>query len=71
LVHALIGIPIGVALALSIGGAYFMTAYVRVYRRRGPDAALLESTRSHAAYNLAIAVLLLVYLIGVAVGAAT
>lgn len=71
LVHALIGIPIGVALALSVGGAYFMTAYVRRYRRRGPDEALLESTRCHAAYNLAIAVLLLVYLIAVAVGAAT
>jgi hypothetical protein len=89
LVHALIGIPIGVALALSIGGAYFMTAYVRMYRRvearvaAGPQGtgldvepeaqreALLESTRCHAAYNLAIAGLLLVYLIAVAVGAAT
>lgn len=71
LVHALIGIPIGVALALSVGGAYFMTAYVRAYRRRGSEEALLESTRCHAAYNLAIAVLLLVYLVAVAVGAAT
>ena len=85
LVHALIGIPIGVALALSIGGASFMTAYVRAYRRvearaaAGPkatgldvepearEAALLESTRCHTAYNLSIAVLLLAYLVAVAV----
>ncbi|MBV8693219.1 MAG: hypothetical protein JO054_09370 [Actinobacteria bacterium] len=71
LVHALIGIPIGVALALSIGGAYFMTAYVRVYRRDGGEAALLESTRAHTAYNLSIAVLLFVYLVAVATGVAT
>ena len=68
-VHALIGIPIGVALALSIGGAYFMAAYLRAYRRHGPEAALLESTRSHTAYNLSLVVLLLVYVIGIATGA--
>jgi hypothetical protein len=67
LVHALIGIPIGVALALSIGGAYFMWAYLRMYRRAGPEAALLESTRAHAAYNLTIVVLVMVYLVQVAV----
>lgn len=71
LVHALIGIPIGVALALSFGGAYFMWAYLRMYRRAGPEAALLESTRCHTAYNLSIVALLLVYLIAVAIGAAT
>ena len=32
LIHALIGIPIGVALALSVGGAYFMSVYLRVVR---------------------------------------
>ena len=32
LVHALIGIPIGAALALSIGGAYFMCVYLRAVR---------------------------------------
>ena len=32
LAHALIGIPIGVALALSCGGAYFMAVYLRAYR---------------------------------------
>ncbi|HZQ85307.1 MAG TPA: hypothetical protein VFA83_10740 [Acidimicrobiales bacterium] len=89
LVHALIGIPIGVALALSFGGAYFMWAYLRAYRRvearaaTGPQGtgldvepeaeaeALLESTRRHTAYNLSIVALLLVYLVAVAIGAAT
>ena len=32
-IHALIGIPIGVALALSVGGAYFMSVYLRAYAR--------------------------------------
>jgi hypothetical protein len=53
LVHAVIGIPIGVALALSLGGAYFQRAYLRGYRASGGDqrAAVLESTRAHTAYN--------------------
>ena len=34
LVHAVIGIPIGAALALSIGGWYFTWAYLRGYRAR-------------------------------------
>ena len=53
LVHAVIGIPIGVALALSLGGAYFQWAYLRGYRASGGDqrAAVLESTRAHTAYN--------------------
>ena len=56
LVHALIGIPIGVAMALSVGGAYFTWAYLRVWRATGSeDEALAESTRSHLAYNLVIA----------------
>jgi hypothetical protein len=33
LVHAIIGIPIGVALALSLGGVYFTWAYLRGYRK--------------------------------------
>lgn len=60
LVHAVVGIPIGVALALSIGGFYFTWAYLRVWRRTGSeDDALAESTRSHLAYNLVIAVLII------------
>lgn len=53
LVHAVIGIPIGVALALSLGGAYFQWAYLRGYRASGGDqrGAVLESTRAHTAYN--------------------
>ena len=60
LVHAAVGIPIGVALALSIGGFYFTWAYLRVWRRTASEsAALAESTRSHLAYNLVIAVLII------------
>ena len=35
LIHAVIGIPIGVALALSVGGAYFMAVYLRSYALTG------------------------------------
>jgi hypothetical protein len=56
LVHALIGIPIAVAMALSVGGFYFTWAYLRAWRATGSEeAALAESTRSHLAYNLMIA----------------
>ena len=56
LVHAVVGIPIGVALALSVGGFYFTWAYLRVWRRTASEeAALAESTRSHLGYNLVIA----------------
>ncbi|MEZ5218426.1 MAG: hypothetical protein R2715_18025 [Ilumatobacteraceae bacterium] len=52
LVHALIGIPIGVALALSVGGLYFLVVYLRAFSRTGSrHEATLESTRAHTAYN--------------------
>ncbi len=52
LIHALIGIPLGVALALSVGGGYFMYAYLRAYRlHRSTTQATLESARAHTAYN--------------------
>lgn len=54
LAHALIGIPIGVALALSIGGWYFTWWYLR--------GGVLESTRAHTAYNGTIVLVLLVAL---------
>lgn len=55
LVHAVIGIPIGVALALSIGGAAFTLAYLRGYRESGLRShAILESSRLHLAYNATI-----------------
>jgi hypothetical protein len=57
LIHALIGIPIGVALALSVGGAYFMSVYLRSYALTGSaNEATLESTRAHTAYNALIIV---------------
>lgn len=55
LIHAIIGIPIGVALALSVGGAYFMSVYLRSYALTGSSSeATLESTRAHTAYNALI-----------------
>jgi len=55
LIHAVIGIPIGVALALSVGGAYFMAVYLRSYARtRSTNEATIESTRAHTAYNAMI-----------------
>lgn len=52
LVHALIGIPIGAAIALSIGGAYFLRVYVRAYARsRSVSDATMESTTAHTVYN--------------------
>jgi hypothetical protein len=61
LAHALIGIPIGVALALSVGGAYFMAVYLRAWRHGARErAATLESTRAHTAYNATILGLVLV-----------
>lgn len=63
LVHALIGIPIGVAMALSVGGFYFTWAYLSGWRATGSqEAALAESTRSHLAYNLVIAAIVIVAL---------
>ena len=55
LAHALIGIPVAVALALSAGGWYFTTVYLRAQRRTSSQTAgLLESTRAHTAYNAVI-----------------
>ena len=61
LVHALIGIPIGAALTLSIGGAWFMRVYLARFRATGSQReATLESTRAHTAYNSVIVMLVLV-----------
>ena len=63
LVHAVVGIPIAVAAALSVGGFYFTWAYLRMWNATGEEeAALAESTRSHLAYNLVIAGIIVVAL---------
>jgi hypothetical protein len=70
LVHALIGIPIAAALALSIGGWWFQRVYLGEYRRTGSvDAALLESTTAHTVYNGAIICLVAVAFVALAFGA--
>ncbi|HUP87571.1 MAG TPA: hypothetical protein VM143_18100 [Acidimicrobiales bacterium] len=64
LVHALVGIPIGVAIALSIGGAHFTLGYLRAHRRRNSRReALLESTRLHLAYNVTIVAVVVIVLV--------
>ena len=64
LVHAVVGIPIGAALALSIGGWYFTWSYLRGWRRtHDQESAVLESTRAHLAYNLEILVLVALALV--------
>ncbi|MEO5902048.1 MAG: hypothetical protein ABIR68_18225 [Ilumatobacteraceae bacterium] len=69
IVHAIIGIPIGAALALSVGGAYFMRCYLREYARsRSRTDATMESTTAHTAYNGIIVVVFVVVLILGAVG---
>jgi hypothetical protein len=63
LVHAVVGIPIGAALALSVGGGYLTWCYLRGWRATGTEeGALLESTRAHLAYNLVIVALVVVAL---------
>lgn len=65
LIHAAVGIPIGVAIALSIGGAAFTLAYLGAFRSTGRRReALFESTRLHLAYNLTIVGLVAVVLVG-------
>ncbi len=55
LAHAVIGIPIGAALALSVGGIYLTACYLRGWSEtRSQPGALLESTRAHLAYNVTI-----------------
>jgi hypothetical protein len=64
LAHAVIGIPIGAALALSIGGLYLTSCYLEGWKEtRTQSGALLESTRAHLAYNLTIIALVLVSLV--------
>ena len=63
LAHAIVGIPIGAGLALSIGGVYLTNCYLRGWRETRTQAgALVESTRAHLAYNLTIVALVLVTL---------
>jgi hypothetical protein len=63
LVHAIIGIPIGVAMALSIGGWYFTAMYLSAWRRtHDQEAAVLESTRAHLTYNAEVLLIVAVAL---------
>lgn len=55
LTHLLMGIPVGAALAIGVTGGGFMRVYRRCYARRASRLdAVLESTRTHIAYNLVV-----------------
>ncbi len=60
LTHAIIGIPLGVALALALGGWWFTAVYLWGFRRGGRVVALREATLAHLAYNASILVLVVV-----------
>ena len=62
-VHALVGIPLGVALALSVGGWWFTAVYLWGFRRGGRESGLRESTLGHLAYNACILSLLVASLV--------
>jgi hypothetical protein len=69
MMHALVGIPLGAALALSLGGAYFMRCYLRRIAVTGsPVDATYESAAAHTAYNGAILTVVLLALALTAVG---
>jgi hypothetical protein len=58
LIHLIVGIPIAVALALSVGGAYFMWRYLHTWNTTfNRVAALNESTRAHLGYNAVLVTL--------------
>lgn len=62
LAHMVMGIPLGAALAIGLGGGGFMRTYRRRHLvRQSRLDAVLESTRTHLAYNL-----LLLALVGLA-----
>jgi hypothetical protein len=64
LVHAIVGIPIGAALGLSVGGMYFTWRYLRMFDKTGDArAAMQESTRAHTAYNAVVIALVAAVLI--------
>lgn len=63
LAHAIVGIPVGAALALSAGGVYLTLWYLHGWRRTGTQhGALLASSRAHLAYNALILALVAVAL---------
>jgi len=63
MIHAIIGIPLGAALALSIGGVYFMRVYLRAYGSTLSErVATIESTTAHTVYNGLVVALVLVAL---------
>jgi hypothetical protein len=52
LIHLIVGVPIAVALALAVGGAYFLWRYLWMWNHSfNRVRSLDESTRAHLAYN--------------------
>ncbi len=67
LAHLVMGIPIGAALALGVGGFGFSQVYLKRWRESGSRLeSVLESARVHFAYNLMLVSLVAVVLISTA-----
>ena len=70
LAHLVMGIPVGAALALGVGGFGFSQIYRKRWREsRSRLQSVLESTRVHLAYNLILVSLVAAMLVGTAAGA--
>jgi len=61
LAHLIMGIPLGAALALGVTGSMFMREYRRAFNHRSSRLdAILESARTHLAYNIVLLTLVAV-----------
>lgn len=70
LAHLVMGIPVGAALALGVGGFGFSQIYRKRWREsRSRLQSVLESARVHLAYNLILVSLVAAMLLGAAAGA--
>lgn len=66
LMHCILGIPLGIGMALSLAGMFFAIIYRRAALENGQEAGLWASTAAHTAYNAwAICIGLLVALVAV------
>jgi hypothetical protein len=67
LAHLIMGIPIGAAIGLGVGGFGFSQVYLRRWRKSASRyQSVLDAARVHVAYNLTIIAVVIVMLIGAA-----
>ena len=64
LAHLVVGIPVGAAIGLGVGGFGFSQVYLRQWRRSASRyRSVLDAARVHAVYNLIIVALVVAVLI--------